>query len=47
MEQGQLNVDGRRVGDTTTMDEEEGTSMTAMLTQPTMEATEANAASRH
>ncbi len=47
MEQGQLNGDGRRVGDTTTMDDEEGTSATAMLTRPTLEATKANAASRH
>ena len=43
----QLNSDGRRVGDTTTMDDEEGMSATAMLTWPTMEATKANAASRH
>ena len=46
-ELGQLNDDGRRVGNTTTMDNEEGTSATAMLTWPTMEATKANAASRH
>jgi hypothetical protein len=46
-EQGQLNVNGRRVGNTTTMDNEEGTSATAMSTRPTMEATKANAASRN
>ena len=37
-ELGQLNGDGRRVGDTTTMDDEEGTSTTAMLMRPTMDA---------
>jgi len=46
-ERGQLNGDGQHVGDTTTMDDEEGMSATAMLTRPTMEATKANAASRH
>ncbi len=46
-EQGQLNGDGQRVGDTMAMDDKEGTSETAMLTRPTMEATKANAASRH
>jgi hypothetical protein len=46
-EQGQLNGDGRRVGDITTMDDKEGTSTMAKLTRPTMEATKANAASRH
>jgi hypothetical protein len=46
-ERGQLNGNGRRVGDTMTMGDEEGTSATAMLTRPTMEATKANTASRH
>ncbi len=46
-ERGQLNGDGRHVGNTTTMDNEEDTSATAMLTRPTMEATKANVASRH
>jgi hypothetical protein len=35
-ELGQLNGDGRRVGDLTTMDDEEGTSVTAMPTRPTI-----------
>ena len=47
MAQGQLNGDGRRVGDTTRMDDEEGASATAMSMRPTTEATKANAASRH
>ena len=46
-EQGQLNGGGRRVGDTMTMDNKEGTSATAMSTLPTMEATKASGASRH
>ena len=37
-ERGQLNGNGRRVGNTTTMDNKEGTSATAMLTGPTMDA---------
>ncbi len=46
-EQGQLNGDGRLVGDTTTMDDEESTSATAMSMRPTMKATKASVASRH
>ena len=46
-EQGQLNGDGQRVGDTTAMDDKEGTNATAMSTRPTMEATKASTASRH
>ena len=38
---GQLDGEGLRVGDTTTMDDEDGASATAMLTRPTMEATKA------
>jgi hypothetical protein len=38
-ERGQLNGDGQRIGDTTTMDDKEGTSAMAMLTQPAMDAT--------
>ena len=37
-EQEQLNGNGRRIGDTTTMDNEESTSATAMLTRLTMDA---------
>ncbi len=37
-ERGQLNSDGWCVGDTTTMDNEEGTRAIAMLTRPTMDA---------
>jgi hypothetical protein len=44
---GQLNGDGRCLGDTMTMDDKEGASATAMSTRPTTEATKANAASRH
>jgi hypothetical protein len=44
---GQLGGKGRCIGNTTTMDDKDGTSVTAMLTQPTIEATKANAASRH
>ncbi len=44
--QGQLDGEGRRVGDTTTMDDEDGASATAMSTRPTMEATKANMATR-
>ncbi len=43
---GQLDGEGQRVGDTTTMDDEDGASVTAMSTRPTMEATKANTASR-
>jgi hypothetical protein len=46
-EQGQLNGDGQRIGNTRTMDNEEGMSTTSMLTRPTMEATKASAPSRH
>ncbi len=46
-ERGQLNGDGLRVGDTTTIDDEEGTSVTGILMRPTMEATKASAPSRH
>ena len=46
-ERGQLNGDGRRIGNTTTMDNKEGTSPTAMSTRLTKEATKASAASRH
>ena len=47
MERVQLNGNERRVGDTRTMDDEEGTSTTAISTRPTMEATKASVASRH
>ncbi len=43
---GQLDGEGRRVGDTMTMDDKDGASATAMSTWPTMEATKANTASR-
>ena len=46
MTRGQLDGKGRHVGDTTAMDDEDGASATAMSTRPTMEATQANAASR-
>ena len=46
-ERGQLNGNGRRIGDTTTIDDEEGTSATGISTQPTMEAAKASAPSRH
>jgi hypothetical protein len=46
-EQGQLNGNGRRVGNITTMDYKEGKSAMAMSTRSTMEATKASAASRH
>ena len=45
--QGQLDNKGRRIGNTTTMDNKDGASATAMSTRPTMKATKANAASRH
>jgi hypothetical protein len=45
--QGQLDGEGRRIGDMTTMDDEDGASTTAMSTRPTMEATKANTAARH
>jgi hypothetical protein len=47
MAQGQLDGKGQRIGNTMTMDDKDGASMTAMLTWPTMEATKANTASRH
>ena len=48
MVQVQLNGKGWRVGNTTTMDKDkDGMSATVTLTRPTMEATKANAASRH
>ena len=46
MARGQLDGKGRCVGDTTTMDDEDGASATAMSTRPTMEATKADTASR-
>jgi hypothetical protein len=44
---GQLDSKGRLIGDTTRVDDKDGTSMTGMLVRLTMEATKANTASRH
>ena len=38
MERGQLNGDGQRIGNTTTMDNKEGTRAMAMSMQPTIDA---------
>ncbi len=43
--QGQLDSEGRHIDDTTTMDEEDDASATAMSMRPKMEATNANTAS--